>query len=70
MNPENRHALFFYMLSAHTLQLSLSGFVAGLCLFVGNLNNAKNVTEVGDTLAKFFMTKSVLVQDIRVDRSR
>ncbi|XP_073346676.1 nucleolin-like [Pagrus major] len=42
----------------------------GFCLFVGNLNTTKKFEEVKDSLANFFMTQSVLVQDIRLDRSR
>ncbi|XP_041805639.1 nucleolin-like isoform X2 [Chelmon rostratus] len=42
----------------------------GFCLFVGNLNNAKTFEEVKDSLATYFMTQSLLVQDIRLDRSK
>ncbi|KAM8727789.1 nucleolin-like isoform 2-T2 [Acanthopagrus schlegelii] len=42
----------------------------GFCLFVGNLNTSKKFEEVRDSLANFFMTQSLLVQDIRLDRSR
>ncbi|GAA6222589.1 nucleolin-like isoform X1 [Lates japonicus] len=42
----------------------------GFCLFVGNLNNSKTFDEVKDSLANYFMTQSVLVQDIRLDHSR
>lgn len=42
----------------------------GFCVFVGNLNNSKTYDEVKDTLASYFMTQSLLVQDIRVDQSK
>ncbi|XP_070775211.1 nucleolin-like [Enoplosus armatus] len=42
----------------------------GFCLFVGNLNNSKKFEEVKDSLANYFMTQSLLVQDIRLDRSK
>ncbi|XP_062259547.1 nucleolin-like isoform X2 [Platichthys flesus] len=42
----------------------------GFCLYVGNLNNSKTFEEVKDSLAKYFMTKSLLFQDIRLDRSK
>ncbi|XP_071375906.1 nucleolin-like isoform X1 [Centroberyx affinis] len=42
----------------------------GFCLFVGNLNNSKKYEEVKDSLASYFMTQSLLVQDIRLDHSR
>ncbi|XP_063741027.1 nucleolin-like isoform X2 [Eleginops maclovinus] len=42
----------------------------GYCLFVGNLNKSKTFDEVKDSLANYFMTQSLLVQDIRLDRSR
>ncbi|XP_060940971.1 nucleolin-like isoform X2 [Limanda limanda] len=42
----------------------------GFCLYVGNLNNAKTFEEVKDSLAKYFMTQSLLFQDIRLDRSK
>ncbi|XP_034558264.1 nucleolin-like [Notolabrus celidotus] len=42
----------------------------GFCLFVGNLNNSKKFEEVKDSLANYFMTQSILFQDIRLDRSR
>ncbi|XP_029308927.1 nucleolin-like isoform X2 [Cottoperca gobio] len=42
----------------------------GFCLFVGNLNNSKTFDEVKDSLANYFMTQSLLVQDIRLDRSK
>ncbi|KAL3054597.1 hypothetical protein OYC64_017517 [Pagothenia borchgrevinki] len=42
----------------------------GFCLFVGNLNKSKTFEEIKDSLANYFMTQSVLVQDIRLDRSR
>uniref|UniRef100_A0A665U7I9 RRM domain-containing protein n=1 Tax=Echeneis naucrates TaxID=173247 RepID=A0A665U7I9_ECHNA len=40
----------------------------GYCVFVGNLNNSKTLEEVRDSLGRYFMTQSLLVQDIRVDR--
>ncbi len=48
----------------------MSYFVAGFCLFVGNLNNSKKLEEVKDSLANYFMKQSLLVQDIRLDRSK
>lgn len=42
----------------------------GFCLFVGNLNSSKTFAEVKDSLATYFMAKSILVQDIRLDRSK
>ncbi|XP_044076321.1 nucleolin-like isoform X2 [Siniperca chuatsi] len=42
----------------------------GFCLFVGNLNNSKTFEEVKDSLANYFMTQSLLVQDIRLDQSK
>ncbi|XP_076601700.1 nucleolin-like [Chaetodon auriga] len=42
----------------------------GYCLFVGNLNNSKTFEEVKDSLANYFMTQSLLVQNIRLDRSK
>ncbi|TNN69866.1 nucleolin [Liparis tanakae] len=42
----------------------------GYCLFVGNLNTTKTFDEVNDSLANYLMTQSLLVQDIRLDRSR
>ncbi|XP_026168473.1 nucleolin-like isoform X2 [Mastacembelus armatus] len=42
----------------------------GFCVFVGNLNNSKPFEEVRDSLARYFMTQSLLVQDIRVARSK
>ncbi|XP_026229364.1 nucleolin-like isoform X2 [Anabas testudineus] len=42
----------------------------GFCLFVGNLNNSKTFEEVKDSLANYFMKQSLLVQDIRLDRSK
>nr|XP_046263352.1 nucleolin-like isoform X2 [Scatophagus argus] len=42
----------------------------GFCLFVGNLNNSKTFEEVKDALGKYFMAQSVLVQDVRLDRSK
>lgn len=43
---------------------------SGFCVFVGNLNNSKTYDEVKDALVSYFMTQSLLVQDIRLDRSR
>ncbi|KAG7227155.1 hypothetical protein INR49_013953 [Caranx melampygus] len=42
----------------------------GFCLFVGNLNKSKTFEEVRQSLASYFMTQSLLVQNIRLDRSR
>lgn len=42
----------------------------GFCLFVGNLNNSKTFEEVKNSLANYLMTQSILVQDIRLDRSK
>ncbi|XP_049888733.1 nucleolin-like isoform X3 [Epinephelus moara] len=42
----------------------------GFCLFVGNLDKSKKRAEVEDSLAKYLMTQSVLVNGIRVDQSR
>ncbi|XP_051238407.1 nucleolin isoform X3 [Dicentrarchus labrax] len=42
----------------------------GFCLFVGNLNNSKTFEEVKNSLANYFMTQSLLVQDIRLHRSK
>lgn len=48
----------------------ISCFVLGFCIFVGNLNNHKKAEEISDALAQHFMSKSLLVQNIRVDRSK
>lgn len=45
-------------------------FALGFCIFVGNLENHKKAEEISDALAQHFMTKSLLVQNIRMDRSR
>ncbi|KAM4552403.1 nucleolin-like isoform 2-T2 [Odontesthes bonariensis] len=42
----------------------------GFCLFVGNLNTSKTFEEIKDSLAKYFMTQSLLFHDIRLARSR
>lgn len=42
----------------------------GYCLFVGNLNYHNTYDKVKDSLAKYLMTQSLLVQDVRLDRSR
>lgn len=42
----------------------------GFCLFVGNLNNSKKSEDVKNSLANYFNIQSLLVQDIRLDRSR
>ncbi|XP_070701369.1 nucleolin-like [Pempheris klunzingeri] len=42
----------------------------GFCVFVGNLNSSKTFDEVRDSLASYFMAQSLLVQDIKLDRSR
>ncbi|KAJ8011280.1 hypothetical protein DPEC_G00056510 [Dallia pectoralis] len=39
----------------------------GFCLFVGNLNITKTITEIKDALANFFTLHGLLFQDIRVD---
>lgn len=44
--------------------------ISGFCVFVGNLNKSKTFDEIKDTLASYFMTHSLLVQDIRLDQSR
>lgn len=49
---------------------SISCFVLGFCIFVGNLNNHKKAEEISDALAQHFMTKSLLVENIRMDRSK
>ncbi|KAM3866043.1 nucleolin-like [Diretmus argenteus] len=40
------------------------------CLFVGNLNHSKKFEEIKDSLAKYFMSQSLLVQVIRLDHTR
>lgn len=47
-----------------------SCLISGFCVFVGNLNNSKTYDEVKDTLASYFMTQSLLFQDIRLDQSK
>ncbi|XP_068995590.1 nucleolin-like isoform X2 [Embiotoca jacksoni] len=42
----------------------------GFCVFVGNLNTSKTFEEVKDSLANYFMTQSLLFQDIRLERSK
>ncbi|XP_072220099.1 nucleolin-like [Leuresthes tenuis] len=42
----------------------------GFCLFVGNLNTSKTSEEIKHSLAKWFMTQSLLFHDIRLDQSR
>ncbi|XP_041658598.1 nucleolin-like isoform X2 [Cheilinus undulatus] len=42
----------------------------GFCIFIGNLNNSKKFDKVKNSLANFFMTQSILVQDIRLHHSR
>ncbi|XP_053740214.1 nucleolin-like [Synchiropus splendidus] len=42
----------------------------GYCLFVGNLNYHNTYENVKDSLGKYLMTQSLLVQDVRLDRSR
>ncbi|XP_077395721.1 nucleolin-like [Festucalex cinctus] len=42
----------------------------GYCVFVGNLNNSRTFDEINSSLEKFFMKQSLLVQDIRLDKSR
>ncbi|XP_034743046.1 nucleolin-like isoform X2 [Etheostoma cragini] len=42
----------------------------GFCLYVGNLNNSKTFDEIKASLANFLMKQSLLVQDIRLDRSK
>ncbi|XP_037538093.1 nucleolin [Nematolebias whitei] len=40
------------------------------CLYVGNLNNWKTSQEIKDSLAVYFMTHSLLCQEIKLDPSR
>ncbi|KAF1384111.1 hypothetical protein PFLUV_G00138900 [Perca fluviatilis] len=42
----------------------------GFCLYVGNLNNSKTFDEIKTSLANYLMKQSLLVQDIRLDRSK
>lgn len=42
----------------------------GYCIYVGNLNNSKWYEEIKTALANFFMTQSILVQDIRLDKAK
>ncbi|XP_061652943.1 nucleolin-like isoform X2 [Phyllopteryx taeniolatus] len=42
----------------------------GYCVFVGNLNKSKTFEEVNSSLENYFMTQSLLVQDIRLAPSR
>ncbi|XP_016535515.1 nucleolin-like isoform X2 [Poecilia formosa] len=42
----------------------------GLCLYVGNLNFTKTSEEIRSSLAKCFMTQSLLFQDIRLGHSK
>ncbi|XP_031153936.1 nucleolin-like isoform X2 [Sander lucioperca] len=42
----------------------------GFCLYVGNLNNTKTFDEIKASLANYLMKQSLLVQDIRLDRSK
>ncbi|XP_078120262.1 nucleolin-like [Sander vitreus] len=42
----------------------------GFCLYVGNLNNSKTFDEIKASLANYLMKQSLLVQDIRLDRSK
>ncbi|XP_061695242.1 nucleolin-like isoform X2 [Syngnathoides biaculeatus] len=42
----------------------------GYCVFVGNLNNSETFDEVNSSLENYFMTQSLLVQDIRLAPSR
>uniref|UniRef100_A0A3Q3XJP7 RRM domain-containing protein n=1 Tax=Mola mola TaxID=94237 RepID=A0A3Q3XJP7_MOLML len=42
----------------------------GFCVFVGNLNTSKKFVELKDALGNYLMAQSLLVQDIRLDRSK
>ncbi|XP_074544488.1 nucleolin-like [Halichoeres trimaculatus] len=42
----------------------------GFCLYVGNLNDSRGFQELKNSLAKYFMSQSLLFQDIILDRSR
>ncbi|XP_020772924.1 nucleolin-like isoform X3 [Boleophthalmus pectinirostris] len=42
----------------------------GYCVYVGNLNNSKFYEDIKNTLANYFMTHSLLVQDIRLDKAK
>lgn len=42
----------------------------GYCLYVGNLNNSKYYEDIKNALANYFMTQSLLVQDIRLDKAK
>lgn len=42
----------------------------GYCLFVGNLNNSKQYEELKTAIPNFFVTQSILVQDIRLDKAK
>lgn len=44
--------------------------LADFCLYVGNLNNWKTSQEIKDSLAVYFMTHSLLCQEIKLDPSR
>lgn len=44
--------------------------VLGFCIFVGNLNNHKKAEEISNALAQRFMAQSLLVENIRIDRSK
>ncbi|XP_008279900.1 nucleolin-like isoform X2 [Stegastes partitus] len=39
-------------------------------LFVGNLNNSKPCAEIRDSLANYFVTQSLLFEDIQLDRTK
>ncbi|XP_029971121.1 nucleolin-like isoform X2 [Salarias fasciatus] len=41
-----------------------------LSLYVGNLNNSKQFEEIKTSLATYFLTQSLLFQDIRLDQSK
>uniref|UniRef100_A0A8C6URG0 RRM domain-containing protein n=1 Tax=Neogobius melanostomus TaxID=47308 RepID=A0A8C6URG0_9GOBI len=51
------------------MRLMTSLFV-GYCLYVGNLDNSKYYEEIRNSLANYFMTQSLLVQDIRLDKAK
>lgn len=66
LNFWQRH---FFFLPGNFLWIVLCVFI-GHCVFVGNLNNSKTFEEVTQSLEKYFMTQSLLVQDIRLAKSR
>lgn len=62
-------AQFLHLVTCVMLRYPLC-LISGFCVFVGNLNKSKTFDEVKDTLASYFMTKSLLVQDIILDQSK